>query len=198
MKCMISLSVKITFFWALLIISVWEIEPKTKETTVNYFALRHYWSIEEWEQWVSKTIRQNRMGFSYIFSWSCQVWLLSQPFFPSVSVISAVTAYNVGVFKILAGFHFSITEVNSKRQSSFLFSLKVELMLLLAILNRLKSFRWYFVMFAINWIYWKVELLQHVNMKHNNKCYWYVKSFHFTIFWQVFVLHFNPTIFHKL
>ena len=34
-------------------------------------------------------------------------------------------------------------------------------MLLLAILNRLKSFRWYFLMFAINLIYWKVELLQH-------------------------------------
>ena len=38
-------------------------------------------------------------------------------------------------------------------------------MLLLAILNRLKSFSWYFLMFASNWIYWKVELLQHLNMK---------------------------------
>ena len=38
-------------------------------------------------------------------------------------------------------------------------------MLLLAILNRLKSFRWYFLMFANNWIYWEVELLQHVEMK---------------------------------
>ena len=34
-------------------------------------------------------------------------------------------------------------------------------MLLLAIFNRLKSFRWYFPMFANNWIYWEVELLQH-------------------------------------
>ena len=33
-------------------------------------------------------------------------------------------------------------------------------MFLLAILNRLKSF----LMFAINWIHWKVKLLQQVNM----------------------------------
>ena len=71
-------------------------------------------------------------------------------------------------------------------------------MFLLAIFNRLKSFRWYFLVFAINWIYWKMELLQHVNMKRNNKCYWYVKSFQLTIYWQVFVLYFNPTIFHNL
>ena len=51
-------------------------------------------------------------------------------------------------------------------------------------------------MFAINWIYWKVELLQHVNMKHNNKFYWYVKSFDF--YRQVFVLYFNPTISQNL
>ena len=56
----------------------------------------------------------------------------------------------------------------------FSFSSKVELMLL-AILNGLKSFRWYFLMFANDWIYWKVELLQNVNLKRNNNCYWYVK-----------------------
>ena len=50
-------------------------------------------------------------------------------------------------------------------------------MLLLAILNRLKSFRWYFHMFANNWIYWEVELLRHVNMKCNKTFYWYVKVF---------------------
>ena len=87
------------FYWGWLIISVWETEPKSKATTVNYFAWRHYWSIEEWEQWFSKTIRQNRMGFSYNFSWSSQVWLLVPPFFPNVSVTTAVTACNVGVFK---------------------------------------------------------------------------------------------------
>ena len=46
--------------------------------------------------------------------------------------------------EIIPGLHLYITEINSKHQSSFLFSLKVELMLLLAILNRLKSFRWFF------------------------------------------------------
>ena len=35
---------------------------------------------------------------------------------------------------------FSITEINSKHQSSFLFSFKVELMLLLVISNGLKIF----------------------------------------------------------
>ena len=96
--------------------------------------------------------------------------------------------------ELIPGFHFYITEINSKHQSSFLLSLEVELMLLLAILNRLKSFRWYFLMFANNWIYWEEELLQHVNMKCNKTCYWYVKSFHLTIYWQVFVLYLNPTI----
>ena len=41
--------------------------------------------------------------------------------------------------EIIPGFHFYITEINSKHKSSFLFSLKVELMLLLAILNKLKA-----------------------------------------------------------
>ena len=42
------------------------------------------WCVYTWAQSVSKTIRQNRMGFSYIISWSCQVWLLSPPFFLNV------------------------------------------------------------------------------------------------------------------
>ena len=50
---------------------------------------------------------------------------------------------------VIRAFHL-YTEVNYKHQSSFLFRIKVELMLLLAILNRLKSFRWYFLMFAYN------------------------------------------------
>ena len=65
-----------------------------------------------------------------------------------------------GKLEIIPGFHFYITAINSKHQSSFLFSFKFELMLLLAILNVLKSFWWYFLMFANSWIYWKVELLQ--------------------------------------
>ena len=69
------------------------------------------------------------------------------------SVTSAVTANSDDVFKkieIIPRFHFHITEINSNHQSSFLLSLKVELMLLMAILNRLKSFKFYFLMFAIN------------------------------------------------
>ena len=30
-------------------------------------------------------------------------------------------------------------------------------------------------------------MFQHVNMKRNNTLYWYVKKFHLTIYWQVFV-----------
>ena len=99
-----------------------------------------------------------------------------------------------GKLEIIPGFHFYITAINSKHQSSFLFSFKVELMLLLAILNGLKSFRWYFLMFANSRIYWKVELLQYVNMEYDDTFYWYVKSFHLTTYWQVVVLYFNPTI----
>ena len=73
--------------------------------------------------------------------------------------------------EIIPGFHFHIIEINSKHQSGFLFGLKVELMLFLVILNRVKIFGWYFLMFAINLIYWNLELLQHVNLKRNNKCY---------------------------
>ena len=96
--------------------------------------------------------------------------------------------------ELIPGFHFYITEINSKHQSSFLLSLEVELILLLAILNGLKSFRWYFLMFSNNLIYWEVELLQHGNMKWNKTFYWYVKRFHLTIYWQVFLLYLNPTI----
>ena len=46
------------------------------------------WRVYTWERWVSKKILQNRMGFSYISSWSCQVWLLAPPFFPNVSTSS--------------------------------------------------------------------------------------------------------------
>ena len=42
-----SASVEIIFFWAWLIILVEENEPKSKETTVNYFKCRHHLSIEE-------------------------------------------------------------------------------------------------------------------------------------------------------
>ena len=45
MRCMLSTAVEIISYWAWLIISVWENKPKLKETTVNHFALRHYWWI---------------------------------------------------------------------------------------------------------------------------------------------------------
>ena len=41
-KCAMSASVEIIFFWAWLIILVWENEPKLKGTTVNYFEFRHH------------------------------------------------------------------------------------------------------------------------------------------------------------
>ena len=44
----------------------------------------------------------------------------------------------VSLRKLIPGFHFYITEINSKHQSSFLLSLKLELMLFLAILNILQ------------------------------------------------------------
>ena len=45
-----------------------------------------------------------------------------------------------GKFEIMPGFHFYITATNSKHQSSFLFSSKVELTFLSAISNGLKCF----------------------------------------------------------
>ena len=93
-----------------------------------------------------------------------------------------------GKLEIIPGFHFYITAINSKHQSGFLFSFKFELISFLATLTGLKSFWWYFLLFANSWIYWKVELLQHVNMKHNNKFYWYVKSIYLTIYRQVVVI----------
>ena len=44
----LSASVEIIFCWVWLIISVWESELKLKEMTVNYFALRHHQSVEEY------------------------------------------------------------------------------------------------------------------------------------------------------
>lgn len=79
----------------------------------------------------------------------------------------------------IPGFYLYITEINSKHHSSLLLSLKFELILLLPILKRLKSFRWYFLMFAIKFIYWKVELLPHIKVKHTNKICSCAKRFSF-------------------
>ena len=138
-------------------------------------------------------------------SWLSSGWKYTTSFFLYLLLInlvtSGVTAYKVDVLKrTWDNTWISFPRHRNQLQTSikFLFSLKVELMLLLAILNWLKSFIWYFLMLPISWIYRKMELLQHVNMKRINKFYWYVKSFHLTIYWQVFVLCFNPTIFHNL
>ena len=75
---------------------------------------------------------------------------------------------SLGKLEIVPGLHFSITEINSKRQSSFLFSLKVELMSLLAILNRLNIFS------GISSCLQLIEFPGRwscCNMKRNNKCY---------------------------
>ena len=45
-----------------------------------------------------------------------------------------------GKLEVIPKFQFYLKAINSKYQSTFLFSVKVELMLLLAILNGLKSF----------------------------------------------------------
>ena len=76
--------VSISWTYILLIISVWENALKLKElTTVNYFALRHHQLIEAYTRENSESIQQYAR-ISYIFSWSCQIWLLAPLFFPNV------------------------------------------------------------------------------------------------------------------
>ena len=48
-KCAMPASVEIIFFWAGMIILVWENEPKLRETTVNYIEFGHQ-SIEEYRR----------------------------------------------------------------------------------------------------------------------------------------------------
>ena len=58
MRCMMSASVKIIWYWAWLIISVWQNEPILKETTVNYPKLRHHRSTEESTRENSESVKQ--------------------------------------------------------------------------------------------------------------------------------------------
>ena len=53
-------------------------------------------------------------------------------------------------------------------------------------------------MFAISWIYWKIELLQNVNMKRNNKLYWYVKKFSFDYLLASLCIIFQPNHYPQL
>ena len=78
-KRMMSALIEIVFYWARVITSVWENEPKLKETTV-YTCSEHSESVN--------SMRQNRIGFSYICFWRCQVGMLTPPFFPNVSTSS--------------------------------------------------------------------------------------------------------------
>ena len=117
------------------------------------------------------------------------------------SVTSGITAYNVNVFKkTWDNTWISFPHHRNQFQTSikFFFRSKVELMLSLAILNRLKNFTRYFLMFAISWIYWKIELLQNVNMKRNNKLYWYVKKFSFDYLLASLCIIFQPNHYPQL
>ena len=81
-QCMVSVLVEIIFYCAWLIILVWVNEPKPKETTVKYFALRHHRSIEECTRENGESLKQyTRIVLATeIFSWSCQVWLPAPKF----------------------------------------------------------------------------------------------------------------------
>ena len=69
MKYAMSASVEIILFWAYLIILVRESEPKLKETTVNYFKLRHHRSIEEYTLDNSETVNQDaRIAWASLMS----------------------------------------------------------------------------------------------------------------------------------
>ena len=86
-----SSSVEILFFWAWLIILVWENEPKLKETTVNYFEFRHHSSIGEYTSDGSELVNQDvRIVWASLIS-SLEVArydCLPHHFFPNVSTSS--------------------------------------------------------------------------------------------------------------
>ena len=103
MKCRMSASVEVILYWAWLIISVWENEPnwkKRQSTTVLRVKTSPIdWRVYTRNHWVSKTIRQNRMGLSYVFFRSCQVWLPAPPFFSNFSPCSNKRRKLKGKFK---------------------------------------------------------------------------------------------------
>ena len=78
-KCAMSELVEIIFFRAWLIILVWENEPKLKETTVNYFELRHHQWIEEYTRDNSELVNQDARMYVGIGSLVCIVNLLVAP-----------------------------------------------------------------------------------------------------------------------
>ena len=78
-KCAMSALVEIIFFRAWLIILVWENEPKLKETTVNYFELRHHQWIEEYTRDKCELVNQDARMYVGIGSLVCIVNLLVAP-----------------------------------------------------------------------------------------------------------------------
>ena len=86
-----SASVEVIFFWAWLIILVWENEPKLKETTVNYLEFRHHHSVEEYARDNGELVNQDaRIVWASLKSplevarFDC----LPHHFFPNVSTSS--------------------------------------------------------------------------------------------------------------
>ena len=109
----------------------------------------------------------NFFAFGYCFM--TVLWLEIHDVFFSYfllfnSVTFGVTAFKGDVYKKKRdNTWISFPRHRNQFQTSIKFSLSFKswVNVVIGILNRLKSFRWYFLMFAINWIYWKVELLQH-------------------------------------
>ena len=61
--------------WAWLLISVWKIDPKLKETTVNYFDLRYHYSIKGYTREDSNSVIQYaRNVWASLFSSLDVVW----------------------------------------------------------------------------------------------------------------------------
>ena len=81
-------------YWAWRLVSVWENEPKLKDTTVNHFALRREIDITgRLKSIYVRTVSQRNntpepYGFLFLFSFSRQVWLLSPTFFPNIPTSS--------------------------------------------------------------------------------------------------------------
>ena len=105
MKCAMSASVEIIFFWAWLIILVWENEPKLKETTVNYFEFRHHQSIEECTRDNSELVNQDaRIQWASLISslevarYECLPYSFSLTFQPPLFCVKIKKSFSTSVW----------------------------------------------------------------------------------------------------
>ena len=105
MKCAMSASVEIIFFWAWLIILVWENEPKLKETTVNYFEFRHHQSIEECTRDNSELVNQDaRIQWASLISslevarYECLPYSFSLTFQPPLFCVKIKKSFSTRVW----------------------------------------------------------------------------------------------------